>query len=260
MTEPTDKKKEIKEYISGNINVFVEPLIFNIVKARPADPLEFAIEWLKDYADKKRRGEVTDSESEEEDADEVAELELKIQRKKQQGKSKSRMAISAEVMGEIKRRESYTFKDIPKSEETEALIRPLIQGSVLFQNVDAKDEQILINAMEEVSFEEGDQIIKEGERGDELFVVESGVYECFKLINGEDTKVKVYETGQLFGELALMYNAPRAASIICKEPGKVYKLDRMTFNIITKSAACRKRDLYKSAIEKIDVFANISPA
>ena len=112
--------------------------------------------------------------------------------------------------------------------------------------------------MEEVSFKEGDNIITQGERGDELFVVESGVYECHKLIDGQDVKLRVYETGQLFGELALMYNAPRAASIVCKEPGKLYKLDRMTFNIITKSAALRKRDLYKSAIEKIEVFANIN--
>ena len=112
--------------------------------------------------------------------------------------------------------------------------------------------------MEEVSFKEGDKIITQGERGDELFVGESGVYECHKLIDGKDVKLRVYETGQLFGELALMYNAPRAASIVCKEPGKLYKLDRMTFNIITKSAALRKRDLYKSAIEKIEVFANIN--
>ncbi len=170
------------------------------------------------------------------------------------------MAISAEVMGTIGKRESYNFKNIPKSEEAEALIRPLIQGSVLFQNVDEKDEQILINAMEEAEFQSGDEVIKEGDKGDELYVVESGVFDCSKVINGEEKYLKSYEKGQLFGELALMYNAPRAASIACKEEGKVYKLDRRTFSLITKSAACRKRDLYKSAIEKIEVFSNISPA
>ena len=72
MTETAEKKKQIKDYISNNINVFVEPLIYNIVKARPSDPLEFAIEWLKDYADKKRRGEVSDSDSDEDNADDVA--------------------------------------------------------------------------------------------------------------------------------------------------------------------------------------------
>ena len=51
---------------------FVEPLIYSIVKARPSDPLEFAIEWLKDYADKKRREESSDSDSDEDNADEVA--------------------------------------------------------------------------------------------------------------------------------------------------------------------------------------------
>ena len=72
MTEAADKKKQIKDYISANVNVFVEPLIYSIVKARPSDPLEFAIEWLKDYADKKRREESSDSDSDEDNADEVA--------------------------------------------------------------------------------------------------------------------------------------------------------------------------------------------
>lgn len=49
------------------------------------------------------------------------------------------MAISAEVMGAPKSRESYTFKKIAKGQETQAFIRSLIQKSVLFQNVDAKD-------------------------------------------------------------------------------------------------------------------------
>ena len=49
------KKIEIKEYISSQINVFVEPLVYNIVKARPTNPVAFAINWLKDYAEKNKK-------------------------------------------------------------------------------------------------------------------------------------------------------------------------------------------------------------
>jgi len=55
-----------------------------------------------------------------------------------------------------------------------------------------------------------------------------------------------------------MYNTPRAASIVCKSPGKVYCLDRITFSQIVKQASLKKRELFKSVIEKIDAFSSIN--
>ena len=59
------KKIEIKEYISSQINVFVEPLVYNIVIARPSNPVAFAITWLKDYAEKNKKIAECDSEDDE---------------------------------------------------------------------------------------------------------------------------------------------------------------------------------------------------
>jgi len=46
--------------------------------------------------------------------------------------------------------------------------------------------------------------------------------------------LKTYVTGETFGELALMYNAPRAASIMCKTEGKLFALDRQTFKNVVQ--------------------------
>jgi cAMP-dependent protein kinase regulator len=43
--------------------------------------------------------------------------------------------------------------------------------------------------------------------------------------------------GEAFGELALLYNAPRAASIKAKTDSVLFSLDRETFNNIVKEAA-----------------------
>ena len=48
-----------------------------------------------------------------------------------------------------------------------------------------------------------------------------------------------------------MYNAPRAASIRCKTPGKVYSLDRVAFNQVVKESASKKRDLFKTIVDSI---------
>ena len=50
--------------------------------------------------------------------------------------------------------------------------------------------------------------------------------------------------GEGFGELALLYNAPRAATITANTPSVCWKLDRDTFNHIVKDAAQRKREKY----------------
>lgn len=65
------------------------------------------------------------------------------------------------------------------------LIKSLIRNSILFQNLDWKEEETLIKAMAEKEFKSGDKVIQEGDAGEELFIVESGEYECFKLIDGK---------------------------------------------------------------------------
>jgi cAMP-dependent protein kinase regulator len=49
--------------------------------------------------------------------------------------------------------------------------------------------------------------------------------------------LKAYEPGDAFGELALLYNAPRAATIKAKTKCLLWVLDRSTFNYIVKDAA-----------------------
>ncbi len=151
------------------------------------------------------------------------------------------MGISEEVFGSFNKKESFQIKNVPKSEQTKLLITSLIRNSILFQNVDYKDEDVLICAMEEKVAIENETIIEEGENGDALFIVESGEYDCYKVINGESKYLKTYKHGDAFGELSLMYNAPRAATIKVKVPGSVYSLDRMTFSQIVKTAATKKR-------------------
>lgn len=61
----------------------------------------------------------------------------------------------------------------------------------------------------------GDTIISQGEDGDMLYVVDKGELDCYKRFKkDEDEKhLKIYKEGDSFGELALLYNAPRAATI-----------------------------------------------
>ena len=50
----------------------------------------------------------------------------------------------------------------------------------------------------------------------------------------ESTFLKDYQPGEVFGELCLLYNTPRAASIVATSDCVLFSLDRKTFNHIGK--------------------------
>lgn len=131
----------------------------------------------------------------------------------------------------------------------------------MFKSLDIEDLNIVINAMREVKFKQGDQVIKQGDDGDELYFVFSGSLDCSKIYPGntEATHLLTYTQGMSFGELALLYNCPRAASIVAKEDSIVYSLDRECFNSIVKDSTVKKRQLYDEFLSKVELLQDLEP-
>ena len=83
---------------------------------------------------------------------------------------------------------------------------------------------------------------------------------CFK-VNSEDSSeifLKEYSEGDVFGELALLYNAPRAANITALTDGKLFSLDRVTFNNVVRSANTQKRKMYQDFINIIEFLGGLN--
>lgn len=104
-------------------------------------------------------------------------------------------------------------------------------------------------------------MIKQGDDGDNLYVIDSGELDCFRFSqrNQSEAHLKVYVPGEAFGELALLYNAPRAATIIAKTDVIAFALDRECFNHIVKDAACKKREAYEKFLSKVELLDQMDP-
>lgn len=71
--------------------------------------------------------------------------------------------------------------------------------------------------------------------------------------------MKTYKPGEAFGELALLYNAPRAASIKAKSDSILFSLDRECFNHIVKDSASKKRERFEETLKKVELLSEMDP-
>ena len=170
-----------------------------------------------------------------------------------------RASVSAEAFGTWNQKGAFVAQVVPKTPEVMAAIRSKLDSAFMFSALDEKEKLVVINAMTELKAVANDEIIKQGDQGDCLYIVDSGNLECTKTFpgNSEPTFLKMYEPGEAFGELALLYNCPRAATIKAKEDCLLWRLDRETFNHIVKDAASRKREKYENFLSSVTVFSTM---
>lgn len=66
-----------------------------------------------------------------------------------------------------------------------------------------------------------------------------------------------YENKGSFGELALLYNMPRAATIKAKSDGLLWAMDRQIFRRIVLKSAFKKRKMYEELIEVVPMLKTL---
>lgn len=71
--------------------------------------------------------------------------------------------------------------------------------------------------------------------------------------------MKEYSSGDVFGELALLYNALRAASVVAKNKCILWSLDRNTFNNVVRDASVKKRKKYETFLKSVEILSTLDP-
>ncbi|KAF4659450.1 hypothetical protein FOZ61_004719 [Perkinsus olseni] len=257
--ENIDMPADKKAYIISKLNPVLEEMVTRIVTDLPEDLPGHADElrmlWYESMQNQlaKLRAEIrtsigddgtgldSDAESEaEDDEDYVDDLPANFLMPESQ-KGKTRASVSAEAYGAWNVKQAFTA--------------PILSKSFMFASVEEREMAVVVDAMAEVKLEAGVRVIKQGDDGDFLFVIEEGTLDCIKEIDGEEKVVKTCESGDVFGELSLLYNCPRAAHVQSKDACVLWKLDRETFNHIVKDAAAEKRERYETFLQKVPLLA-----
>merc|ERR1712232_1552862 len=154
----------------------------------------------------------------------------------------SRRAVSSEAYGEhnvLVPYEPPIRKLDPEDEETRAWLLRLFRHHMLFCNLRREELEMIVYSMQPTVVDGQTYIIHEGDYGDCMYVVDMGVIECTIVIERKETVIKVCKKGDIFGELALLHNAPRAASVRSAEDSILWRLDRAVFAFVIADSTKR---------------------
>ena len=150
--------------------------------------------------------------------------------------------------------EGFKEQHIPKTTQETILILNAIDQNFVFTSLDNHDKQRLCDAMVRVTVKEGDSIIAQGDVGDYFYIIESGKFSILV----DDEPVSELESGRSFGELALMFGAPRAATVRAVSDSVVYALDRKTFRLVLANSQAVKNLAIQEALMKVPLLAVLS--
>ncbi|XP_072509166.1 cAMP-dependent protein kinase type II-beta regulatory subunit isoform X2 [Notamacropus eugenii] len=112
----------------------------------------------------------------------------------------------------------------PKTDDQRNRLQEACKDILLFKNLDPEQMSQVLDAMFEKLVKEGENVIDQGDDGDNFYVIDRGTYDIYVKCDGVGRCVGNYDNRGSFGELALMYNTPRAATITATSPGALWGL------------------------------------
>lgn len=144
--------------------------------------------------------------------------------------------------------DSYSPPVFPKSDEEREFIVKALQSNFVFETLTQSDMMPMVDAFEQVSVESDVVVIKQGDEGDYFYIIVEGRVQFLV----DDNVVGKADTGSVFGELALLYTCPRAATVRSTRKTTLFRVDQTCFRFILKKLT------EKGQVEKQELLQGVS--
>jgi CRP-like cAMP-binding protein/Zn-dependent protease len=107
----------------------------------------------------------------------------------------------------------------------------------VFHGLDSEQLNIILEHGEWITAAHGDELITQGEPGDRFYVIQSGRAEIVR----DGAVLDAVSKGMYFGEVALLRDVPRTATVVASTPMRLFVLDREGFELVVADAFQRGR-------------------
>ncbi|XP_016417191.1 cGMP-dependent protein kinase 1a isoform X1 [Sinocyclocheilus rhinocerous] len=163
-----------------------------------------------------------------------------------------RQAISAEPAN-VQQLSHVTLPNVPKSAKSKELIKSAILDNDFMKNLEMSQIQEIVDCMYPVDNDKNSCIIKEGDVGSLVYVMEEGKVEVSK----EGLKLCTMGPGKVFGELAILYNCTRTATVRTVTSVKLWAIDRQCFQTIMMRTGLIKHAEYMELLKSVLTFRGL---
>eukprot|EP01054_Gregarina_sp_Poly1_P005058 Gregarina_sp_Poly_1__5057@NODE_267_length_10370_cov_226_463457_g233_i0_p4_GENE_NODE_267_length_10370_cov_226_463457_g233_i0NODE_267_length_10370_cov_226_463457_g233_i0_p4_ORF_typecomplete_len311_score38_53cNMP_binding/PF00027_29/4_3e22cNMP_binding/PF00027_29/9_9e19Cupin_2/PF07883_11/1_4e02Cupin_2/PF07883_11/0_92_NODE_267_length_10370_cov_226_463457_g233_i012992231 len=170
-----------------------------------------------------------------------------------------RPGVSAQAVTQ-ERLDAWKPPVFPKSDDEKSHILSCFDRmSILFGHLDHAERNRVADATFRVEVLPEQCLIKQGAEGDNFYIVASGTFDILVARDGNSpAKVNEAKAGDSFGELALLYNSPRAATVKATSHSLVWALDRDTFQLMLVTAENTKKKTYEDFLENVQIFRGLN--
>ncbi len=109
------------------------------------------------------------------------------------------------------------------------MLRLTLKRIAFLEHLKLNEMDEMIGALDKRRFHRGEVIIKQGSMGETFYILSSGRLGVYKEKLFRKTKIADLEANAIFGEMALLDNVKRNATVIGEEDGEIYFMPREVF-------------------------------
>ncbi|KAH8072389.1 cAMP-dependent protein kinase [Aureococcus anophagefferens] len=143
----------------------------------------------------------------------------------------------------------YKAKKANLPPEIKSLITSVMDSNILFKRCKAEEKEELLANFEACEYASGEVIIKAGDQGDCFYIIQTGSCDIF--LPNNEVPVAKCTAGNSFGELALMYDTPRAATVKSTCPVKAWKIARQAYRLILAYHAVQRSNEHMAILKEV---------
>ena len=121
-------------------------------------------------------------------------------------------------------------------------LRRVLQQAYFLQAMSIKELDKLMTCLRAVRVFKGYEIIRQGDPGDAFYLIASGRVSVWVNKGGERVRVAGLRSDEYFGEMALMSNEPRNATVVAEMLTELFILEKFNFdNLLMKNPAIAEK-------------------
>ncbi|XP_042726979.1 cGMP-dependent protein kinase 2 isoform X1 [Lagopus leucura] len=148
---------------------------------------------------------------------------------------------------------SFEKSRVRKDSSEKKLITDALNKNQFLKRLEPQQIREMVECMYERTFQQGSYVIRQGEPGNHIFVLKEGRLEVFQ----QNKLLSSIPVWTAFGELAILYNCTRTASVKAITNVKTWALDREVFQNIMRVTAQTRQEQYRNFLRSVSLLKNL---